>query len=155
MSLIVLDLDLHRFAGLSNIFNFWDVNLYNSLTSQLINGYLGSFLFGKTNSIFHKNFIEIGFVVFPKIQKKHAWFEIIFRDYLRENFRSDKLHFQRRSDSDYAFYAYIFMRSFIRSLERNIIFLHLCLQLDITKKIKMIKEKIQDNTYDWIKRLQF
>ena len=78
MSLIGLDLDLHRFAGLSNILNFWDVNLYNSLTFQLISRHLGGFLFGKTNSIFHKNFIEIGLVVSPKTQKKHAWVRNFF-----------------------------------------------------------------------------
>ena len=60
MSLIVVDLDLHRFAGLSNIFNFWEVDLYYSLTLQLISRHLQGFLFGKTNSIFHKNFIKIG-----------------------------------------------------------------------------------------------
>ena len=83
MALIGLDLDLYRFAGLSNILNFWDVNLYNSLTFQLISRHLGGFLFGKTNSIFHKNFFEIGLVVFPKTQKKHAWVLDYFRDYFR------------------------------------------------------------------------
>ena len=85
MSLIVLDLDLHRFAGLSDIFNFLDVNLYNSLIFQLISRHLWGFLFGKTNSIYHKNFIKIGLVVFFKTQKKHAW----VRDYLRDYFRSE------------------------------------------------------------------
>ena len=67
MSLNVFDLDLHRLSHLSNIFNFWDVNLYNSLTFELSGIHLYEvFLFATTNSIFLTNFIKIGSVFFFK-----------------------------------------------------------------------------------------
>ena len=60
MSLNIFDLDLHRFAHLSNIFHFWDVTLDNSPTFELISQHLQAFLFGTKNSIFPDNFIKIG-----------------------------------------------------------------------------------------------
>ena len=66
MTFNVFDLDLHRFAYLSNIFNFGDVNLNNSSTFKLITIHLGSFMFATTISIFPKSFIKIGLVVCSK-----------------------------------------------------------------------------------------
>ena len=73
MSLNAFDLDFHWFAHLSNILNFWDVNLYNSLTFELIGPHLEGFLFATTNSIYPENFIKIGLVFFFKNLEKAAW----------------------------------------------------------------------------------
>ena len=72
MTLNLFDLDLHRIAHLSNIQNFWDINLYNFSTIEFISLHLGGFLFGTTSSIFPGIFIEIGLVVCSKYQKKRA-----------------------------------------------------------------------------------
>ena len=80
MSLNVFYLDLHRLVNLSNIFNFGNLNLCNSLTFELWSLHLLGFLFGTSNSIFPKNFIKIGSLVLSKTYKNPAW----VRDYLRD-----------------------------------------------------------------------
>ena len=63
MILKLIDLHLHRLAGLSNIINFPNINLYNFQTFELINLHLGGFWFGTLYTIFSEYFNKIGSAV--------------------------------------------------------------------------------------------
>ena len=76
MSLNVFDINLHRFADLSNIFYFWDVNIYDSspIWTYWPTLVLGGFWFATTSSIFPEIIFKIGLVVFPRNEKAGLFF---------------------------------------------------------------------------------